>query len=137
MNLFRRIKQWMLLHCPRYRLRRICKATGIKPYWWQKEFAFGTFHYIPPEISELRGVGNTTAVMLRILMIPQSNETVYSELERILRCDPGWQKQHIRWYSVEYRRLAQLCLVSDIPVLQVDISRMMDKMSRGGRREGE
>lgn len=137
MNLFRRIKQWMLLHCPRYRLRRICEATGIKPYWWQKEFALGTFHYIPPEISELRGVGNTTAVMLRILMIPQSNETVYSELERILQCDPGWQKQHIRWYSVEYRRLAQLCLVSDIPVLQLDISRMMDKMSRGERRARE
>lgn len=134
MRLFRMIDKWMLLHWPRYRLRRICKAIGIKPYWWQREFALGTFDYIPPEIGEYRGVGNTTAVMLRILMIPENNVAAWAEAGRILQCDPDWQQDCIRWYSGEYRRLKNRCLAAGIPVLQVEIYRMIRSFNDEERR---
>lgn len=133
MRLFTMIDRWMLRHCPRYRLRRICKAIGIKPYWWQKPFALGEIDFIPPEVRKQWTTGKTTGVFLRILMIPKNNAEAWAEAGRILLYDPDWQSDRMRWYSGEYRRLRDLCLDAGIPVLRVEIYRMIEKYNEKTR----
>ena len=123
------IDNWLLRHWPRYRLWRICKATNIKPYKWQKMFALGQLDYLPPEVRKQWGSGKTTAIFLRILMIPKNNAAAWAEAGRLVELDPSCLHPNfskvLRIYSMEYRRLRDLCLAAGIPVLQVEIYRML------------
>lgn len=58
---------FMHKHFKRYRLRKICKALGIVPYPWQRDFALGKTDTL--NAPEGRATGKTMAVMLRLLMV--------------------------------------------------------------------
>lgn len=125
MQIFKEIDRWMLRRFPKYRLHRICKAIGIRPYGWQRDYVLSKGGFLSPEIRRLRANGKTTAIMLRILMIPNNKEACRAEAGRILQFDPDWRPDRIRWYSGEYRRLKNLCLKAGIPVMQAEIYRML------------
>lgn len=127
MRIFTMIDRWMLRRFPRYRLRRICKAIGIKPYKWQRDFALYEIGYIPKEAKKQRESGKTTAMFLRILMITNNNVFAWARAGAILEYDPDWREDRLRWYSGEYRRLRDLCLAAGIPVLRCEIYRMIEK----------
>ena len=122
MRIFKMIDYYMLRHWPRYRLFRICNAIGITPYKWQKRYALNRAEYMP----DGRASGKTTAVMLRILMIPNNNIHAWARAGMYLLYDPDWQEDRLRWYSGEYRRLRNMCLDAGIPVLRVEIHRMIE-----------
>lgn len=126
MRFIKMIDYYMLRHWPRYRLFRICNAIGIKPYKWQKRYVLNHDAYMPKE----RGSGKTTAVMLRILMIPYNNIHAWSRAGMYLMYDPDLSEDRLRWYSGEYRRLRDLCLNAGIPVLRVEIYRMIAAYER-------
>ncbi len=130
MRIFKMIDQWMIRRWPRYRLWRICKAIGIKPYKWQRWFVLGEFNYLPPQLRDERYSGKTTAIILRILMIQKNNVDAWAEAGRLIQLDPDWQEDRLRWYSGEYRRLRNLCLNAGIPVLRVEIYRMIEEYNR-------
>ena len=125
----RLIDNWLLRNCPRYRLWRICKAIGIKPYLWQRWFALGKIDQLPDDLVDMPCTGKTVAIMLRILMIPKNNAAAWAEAGRCIQLDPdyypNWDQNRLWWYSGEYRRLKNLCLSAGIPVLQVEIYRML------------
>ena len=102
--MLRKIDRWMLRRFPKYRLRRICKAIGIKPYKWQKEFALAPVVHLLP--NDGRGTGKTTAVMLRLLMQPPRTKFL---LETTLCADPDYLPHRLRWYRYEYKRLRSIC----------------------------
>ena len=104
MLIFKNIDRWLLRRWPRYRLWRICKATGIKPYKWQKEFALAPVVHLLP--NDGRGTGKTTAVMLRLLMQPPRTKFL---LETTLWADPDYLPHRLKWYREEYRHLRALC----------------------------
>ena len=124
MRISKMIDIWMLRWWPRYRLWRIQDAIGIRLYKWQKQFALGKLNYIP--LARERGGGKTTAVMVRILMIPTNNAYSWGLAGYYLHKDHDWQHDRTRWYSGEYRRLRDLCLDAGIPVLRVEIYRMIE-----------
>lgn len=133
-RMLNKIDRWMLQRWPRYKLFRICKAIGIKPNWWQKPFALGKIDFIPPEVRKHRASGKTTGIILRILMIQENNATAWAEAGRLVQMDPdyypNWDQKRLWWYSGEYRRLKNLCLKAGIPVLQVEIYRMIREWER-------
>ena len=122
MKLSKKIDKWMLRHFPRYKLRRICKAIGIKPYKWQKEFALDEFVHLIIDYG--RGTGKTTAVMLRLLMQHPSAKFC---AETVLTADPDYRKDRMRWYGDEYRELKNKCLAAGIPVIQMELYRMVQR----------
>ena len=101
---------------PRFRLRAICRAIGIKPYVWQRSFALGRINSLPGK--RTRGNGKTTAVMLRLLMLPDS--ATPQQAEKILACDPDWlnRSNSITCYKFwnTYNRLRVVCCCSLVPV---------------------
>lgn len=103
-ELLKTIDRRMIRHYPRYKLFRICKAIGIKPYKWQKEYALAPVIHCIPDLG--RGTGKTTALMLRLLMKPPS--TAY-EAETTLFSDPDFNLRRIGWYTREYKRLSRIC----------------------------
>ena len=130
MRIFKMIDRLLLRHWPRYRLWRICKAIGIKPYEWQRSFVLRMGFFLTPGIRFQRANGKTTAIMLRILMIPKNNADAWAEAGRLIQLDPDWDHDRLRWYSGEYRRLRNLCLNAGIPVLRVEIYRMIEECNR-------
>lgn len=130
MRIFKTIDRWLLHRCPRYRLWRICKAIGIKPYKWQKRYVLNNDECLPGG----RRDGKTLACMLRILMIPKNNADAWAEAGRLIQLDPdyypNWDQKRLWWYSKEYRRLKRLCLDAGIPVLQVEPYRMIEEYNR-------
>ena len=99
---------------PRFKLRRICRVLGIRPYKWQKDFALGV--YKPLEYPEGRATGKTTAVMLKLLMVHP-----YTKFDAlwILRNDPDFRtdiRARLIWYDGEYKRLSRKCFDAGIPV---------------------
>ena len=109
MRNFKAIDKWMLQRIPRYRLWRICKAIGIKPYLWQREYALAPVVHLVPDCG--RGTGKTTAVMLRLLMHPPRSKYV---LEVTLCADPDYMPSRLRWYREEYNRLRAICVAKGI-----------------------
>lgn len=104
---------------PRFHLRAICHAIGIKPYVWQRAFALGRISSLPGK--RTRGNGKTTAVMLRLLMLPPGSSR---EAERILNQDPdfllGANRYRMICYGREYRRLQLACILERVPVSDLD-----------------
>lgn len=97
----------------RWRLRRICEAIEIRPYRWQREFALGLIGC--DAFPKGRATGKTTAVLLRILMLPPNASEV--AVRTILARDPDWMPGdylRCRWYAYEYIRLRALCMESGI-----------------------
>lgn len=93
----------------RRRLRRICEAIEIRPYPWQRDFALGLIGC--DAFPEGRATGKTTAVLLRILMLPPNASEV--AVRTILARDPDWNPmdpRRCRWYAYEYVRLRAMCM---------------------------
>lgn len=66
------VRGWRIKLFPKYKLRRICRVIGIQPSPWQREFALnGASDKITPDIRFGRQIGKTTALMLRLLMLPR------------------------------------------------------------------
>ena len=99
---------------PRFKLRRICRALGVRPLKWQRDFALGRGPLVYPPG---RATGKTTAVMLRLLMFGPCF-TPFTPLG-ILQVDPDFtttNRHHLVWYEQEYNRLARKCYAARIPV---------------------
>lgn len=97
----------------RRRLRRICDALDIRPYCWQRDFALGLIGC--DAFPKGRATGKTTAVMLRILMLPPNASDV--AVRAILARDPDWKPsdpRRCRWYAYEYVRMRVICAESGI-----------------------
>lgn len=108
-----KIDQYLLTHSKRYKLFRICKAIGIKPYRWVRDFALGKIHWMD---MTRRRTGKTMATMLRILMLPPG---VTAGIDTALNADPDWQPNNSarrKWYWEEYRKLSLICHAAGIPV---------------------
>ena len=100
---------------PRYKLYQICKAIGIKPYPWQREFAL--YGRCSTPFPYGRCNGKTMAVMLRLLM---ANPGGLFEARSALVCDPDWRPGdsfRVSWYHREYARLCRVCSERGIPVI--------------------
>ena len=93
----------------------ICRAAEIKPYVWQRSFALGQISSLPGK--RQRGNGKTTAVILRLLMLPPG--LTKRELSKILSCDPDWSGdftfERRRTYALQYLKLWCRCAASRIP----------------------
>lgn len=97
----------------RRRLRRICDALDIRPYRWQRDFALGLIGC--DAFPKGRSTGKTTAVMLRLLMLPPNASEV--AVRAILARDPDWMPNDVlrcRWYAYEYKRLRAMCFEEGI-----------------------
>jgi len=93
----------------RWRLRRICEAIDVRPYRWQRDFALGLIGC--DAFPSGRATGKTTAVMLRLLMLPPNASEV--AVRTILARDPDWMPgdyRRCRWYAYEYMRLRAMCM---------------------------
>lgn len=107
----KRIDRWLCKHSRKYKLHRICKALGITPYPWQRDFALGKTDILdyPPG----RATGKTMAVMLRILMTDPRKPAPWW----IFNADPDYipiKPYRMRWYVNEYRSLSMKCLKDGI-----------------------
>ena len=93
----------------RRRLRRICEAIDIRPYRWQRDFALGRIGC--DAFPKGRATGKTTAVFLRILMLPPNASEV--AVRTVLARDPDWipgDYHRCRWYAYEYLHLRSMCM---------------------------
>lgn len=114
--MFKRINRRLCLISKRYKFHRICKAIGIKPYKWQKEYALGKILTLP---MGGRGCGKTLAVMLKLLM---QNNCDSEHLGWILNEDPDFLPNYssrAKWYKNEYRKLSKICNEAGIPVVMI------------------
>ena len=101
----------------RRRLRRICEAIEIRPYRWQRDFALGLIGC--DAFPSGRDTGKTTAVMLRLLMLPPNASQV--AVRTILARDPDWNPRdprRCRWYGYEYMRLRVMCAEQGIETVK-------------------
>ena len=109
-------RKWLLYPLRRYRLWRICKAIGIKPYAWQCAYALGLVDGL--EYPAGRRTGKTMAVMLRLLM---GIDPCEHGMQQVLNNDPDWNGRdphRRRWYTYEYRRLYWYCVQAGVSVPQ-------------------
>lgn len=84
----------------RWRLWRVCKKLGIKPYKWQKDYALGKSQYLAGG----RRSGKTMAVMLWALIrkVQRPGDIGYCAHK-----DPDTTNRVIlNWWAREYERLA-------------------------------
>jgi hypothetical protein len=101
------IDWWMCRHFKPYKLRRICKVIGIKPYPWQRDFALGKTDILayPPG----RVTGKTTAVMLRMLL----SDTRKPAPLWLFHADPDYipsNSYRRHWYVGEYKAISMKCM---------------------------
>lgn len=99
-----RVKLCILL---RWRLRRICKKLGIKPYKWQINYALNKSLYL----KRGRRSGKTTAIMLwaliRNVKPPKKRFVTDDTFNRIAYKDPDVKMRvHYDWWAEEYTKLA-------------------------------
>ena len=85
----------------RWRLWRVCKKLGIRPYKWQKDYALGKSN----ALMYGRRSGKTTAIMLWALIrkVQPSRDVagcIYKDPDNISLCVSNW------WVK-EYARLAR------------------------------
>lgn len=84
----------------RWRLWRVCKKLGIKPYDWQKNYALGKSQHL----SEGRKSGKTTAIMLRALILEIRNP---DKVRVCSHLDPDTRSRIIEdWWCREYYKMA-------------------------------
>ncbi len=120
---------------PRFHLRMICRAIELEPYVWQRAFALGRISSLPGK--RTRGNGKTTAVMLRLLMLPPD---AVLEARKVHALDPGFvsdcDSAPFKWYAPalvskperivllqyahEFRCLQLRCILSGVPVSDLD-----------------
>lgn len=116
MKLIKKIDRWLCLHSKKYKLWRISKALGIKPYGWQRAFALGESDRFGGYNG--RGTGKTFAIMLRLLLLPPDADDAF--MRYILGLDPDYEKipisRRTAWYRNEYRKLSTICDSAGIPV---------------------
>jgi hypothetical protein len=111
--MFRKIKRYLCLHFPRYKLYCIRRALNLRPIKWQTEYALGHGAGMPPH--EERQNGKTTAVMLRMLM----QDPKYGPVWGMLVYDPDYiptEHHRFHWYRHEYMKLTRICTDAGIPV---------------------
>lgn len=99
---------------PRFKFWRICRALGIKPYKWQRDYALGKVAYL--QYPAGRATGKTMAVMLRLLMVHPYEPF---NIQQIMAQDPDFltgDRRRMFWYDGEYKRLANKCARVNIPV---------------------
>lgn len=116
MRLIKKIDRWLCLHSKKYKLWRISKALGIKPYGWQRAFALGESDSFGGYNG--RGIGKTFAIMLRLLLLPPDAEDAF--MRYILGLDPDYVTSIARrtmWYRNEYRKYSNICDNAGIPVV--------------------
>lgn len=110
----RRIYKLQLVY-PRFKLWRICKVLGVKPYPWQRDYALGRTDSIPAELTYIRASGKTTAVYMRLLM---ANPGQPIDIRVTLMQDPDFTTTRLRiltFYHDEYWRKANECAKNNIP----------------------
>ena len=107
---FRKIKWYLCLRFPLYKLYCIRRALKLDRRQWQTDFALGHSDWLPP--SEDRQSGKTVAVMLRILMGPPGDIANYT----MLSFDPDYSRRIDRWYIQIYIKLSRICKEAGIPV---------------------
>lgn len=110
-----KLKAFLCKVSRRYKLRRICKAIGIKPYGWQRKFALGETAQLnaPPG----RAVDKTMAVMLRLLLLEPEPHEPRPLASWVFSLDPDWTPSDHRrcnWYYGEYLRLWHICYDAEI-----------------------
>lgn len=110
-----KIKTYLCLRFPKYKLRCILRALNLEPRPWQIDYALERDNWLPPAVERCNG--KTVAVMLRMLM----QHPDAPDVANILRADPdyGPEFQRARWYRSEYKRLAFKCQLAGIPVPNV------------------
>lgn len=116
MKLIKKIDRWLCLHSKRYKLFRISKALGIKPYKWQRAFALGKTDSLGGNSG--RGCGKTFSIMLRLLLLKPDADDAF--MRYILGLDPDFIMSIARrtaWYKNEYRKLSTICDNAGIPVV--------------------
>lgn len=99
----------------RYRLHRICKAIGIKPYGWQRRFALGKTNVL--DAPSGRATGKTMAVMLRLLLAEPEHYQPRVPASMFFESDPDWRpsdRLRCNWYYGEYLRLWRICYDAEI-----------------------
>lgn len=117
MRLIKWIDKWLCLHSKKYKLWRIGKAIGIKPWKWQRAFALGLTDTLG---GHGRQCGKTMAIMLRLLMLPPDAEDTF--MRYILGLDPDYVTSIARrtmWYREEYKKLSICCDNAGIPVVML------------------
>lgn len=137
MRLIKKIDRWFCLHSKKYKLWRVSKALGIKPYEWQLAFALGKTDSL---CVTRRGGGKTFAVMLRLLLLKPDADDAFMRF--ILGLDPDFVtsiERRTMWYRNEYRKLSTICDDAGIPVkmlpkdgLRTNIS-FVDEWDKWGR----
>ena len=118
MRLIKRIDKWLCLHSKQYKLWRISKALGIKPYEWQRAFALGKTDSFGGNTG--RACGKTMAIMLRLLLLPPDADDAFMRF--ILGLDPDFVTSIARrtmWYRNEYRKYSNICDNAGIPVVML------------------
>lgn len=116
MRLIKRIDQWLCLHSKQYKLWRISKALGIKPYEWQRAFALGKTDSLGGNTG--RACGKTLAIMFRLLLLPPDTDNYF--MRQILGLDPDYIAHNARrcaWYRNEYQKVSTICDNAGIPVV--------------------
>ena len=118
MWLIKKFDRWLCLHSKKYKLWRISKALGIKPYEWQRAFALGKADCFGGNTG--RGCGKTFAIMLRLLLLPPDADDAF--MRYILGLDPDYIMSIARrtmWYRNEYRKYSTICDNAGIPVVML------------------
>ena len=118
MRLIKKIDRWLCLHSKKYKLWRISKALGIKPYEWQRDFALGKTDGFGGLTG--RATGKTFAIMLRLLLLPPDADDAF--MRYILGLDPDYIMSIARrtmWYRNEYRKYSTICDNAGIPVVML------------------
>lgn len=116
MRLIKRIDQWLCLHSKQYKLWRISKALGIKPYEWQRAFALGKTDSLGGNTG--RACGKTMAIMFRLLLLPPDADDYF--MRQILGLDPDYIAHNAyrwAWYRNEYQKVSTICDCAGIPVV--------------------
>ena len=117
MWLIKKIDRWFCLHSKKYKLWRVSKALGIKPYEWQRAFALGKTDSFGVTG---RQCGKTLAIMFRLLLLKPDADDAF--MRYILGLDPDFVTSIARrtiWYREEYRKLSTICDNAGIPVVMI------------------
>lgn len=111
-KIIKRIDAVLCNYIPKYKLWRVSRAIGCKPYQWQRDYALGKTNHFGGGLG--RATGKTMAVMLRILMMDVPDVKF-----EMFRQDPDWilnERYRVQWYLYEYRRLSRKCAEANIRV---------------------
>ena len=111
--IFRKLKWYLCLRFPRFKLYCIRRALKLEPRRWQTAFALGRDNWLP--LYPGRASGKTVAVMLRLLMQHPAEAARYDWLY----LDPDYlpsSSRMDRWYRRTYLEMARTCRNAGIPV---------------------